>query len=147
MLLARAGHRVLLVDRATFPSDTISTHAIQAPGVTALRRWGLLERLDATRCPPFDKYSYDFGPFTISGSPKADNSDSSYAYGPRRTVLDKLLVDAAVEAGAELRESFVFEELVFDGDRVTGVRGHEKGGMTVTESARVVIGADGRNSQ
>jgi 2-polyprenyl-6-methoxyphenol hydroxylase-like FAD-dependent oxidoreductase len=146
MLLARAGHRVLLVDRATFPSDTVSTHAIHTPGVAALRRWGLLDRLDATGCPPFGKYSYDFGPFTISGSPKATNGDGSYAYGPRRTVLDKLLVDAAAEAGAELREGFVVEELVFDGDAVTGVRGHEKGGTTVTESALIVIGADGRNS-
>jgi flavin-dependent dehydrogenase len=146
MLLARAGHRVLLVDRATFPSDTVSTHAVHAPGVAALRRWGLLERLEATGCPPLRKYSYDFGPFTISGSPKAADGDISYAYGPRRTVLDKLLVDAAAEAGAEVRESFVAEELVFDGGAVTGLRGHGKGGKTVTESARIVIGADGRNS-
>ncbi|MCA1675336.1 MAG: FAD-dependent monooxygenase, partial [Actinobacteria bacterium] len=69
MLLARTGHRVLVVDRATFPSDTISTHLVHPPGVAALLRWGLLDRLTATGCPPIDTYSFDFGPFTISGAP------------------------------------------------------------------------------
>ena len=146
MLLARAGYRVLLVDRATFPSDSVSTHAVHVPGVAALSRWGLLERLGATGCPPFGKYSYDFGPFTISGSPKPVDGDISRAYCPRRTVLDKLLLDAAAEAGAEVREGFAVEELVFDNGAVTGVRRHGRNGGTITESARVVIGADGRNS-
>ena len=57
MLLARAGYRVLVVDRATFPSDTISTHLIHPPGVAALRRWGLLDRVTATGCPPIHTYS------------------------------------------------------------------------------------------
>ena len=102
MLLARKGYKVLVVDRATFPSDTISTHLIHPPGVAALERWGLLDRLVATGCPPIDTYAFDFGPFTIAGSPGTD--DAPVAYGPRRTVLDKLLVDAASEAGAEVRE-------------------------------------------
>ena len=65
MLLARKGYRVLVVDRATFPSDTLSTHMIHAPGVAALTRWGLLDRVIATGCPPVARYSFDFGPFTI----------------------------------------------------------------------------------
>jgi choline dehydrogenase-like flavoprotein len=68
MLLARKGYRVLLVDRATFPSDTISTHAIHAPGVAALRRWGLLDAVRATGCPPLETYRFDFGFFTIAGT-------------------------------------------------------------------------------
>jgi 2-polyprenyl-6-methoxyphenol hydroxylase-like FAD-dependent oxidoreductase len=139
MLLAREGHRVLLVDRATFPSDTISTHQVHPPGVAALERWGLLDRLIATGCPPIDTYAFDFGPFTISGSPGT-------AYAPRRTVLDKLLVDAASEAGAEVREGFTVETLVVEDGRVVGIRGHEKGAATVTERATVVVGADGRYS-
>ena len=146
MLLARAGRRVLLIDRATFPSDTVSTHAIHPPGVAALRRWGLLERLGSTGCPPWSRYSYDFGPFTISGTPRPADGDVARAYCPRRTVLDKLLLDAAAEAGAEVREGFAVEELVFVDGAVTGLRGHGRGGSTVAESARVVIGADGRNS-
>lgn len=144
MLLARKGLNVLVVDRATFPSDTISTHLVHPPGVAALKRWGLLERLTATGCPPIYTYSFDFGPFTISGAP--GTADIPVAYGPRRTVLDKLLVDAASEAGAEVREGFTVGEVLIEDGHVSGVRGHSKGGPTVTEDARVVIGADGWHS-
>ena len=112
--------------------------------MASLRRWGLLERLTATGCPPIDTYSFDFGPFTIAGAPGTE--DTPVAYGPRRTVLDKLLVDAASEAGAEVREGFTVEEVVVDDGRVTGIRGHGAGGRTVTEHAKVVVGADGRHS-
>ena len=67
-------------------------------------------------------------------------------YGPRRTILDKILVDAAAEAGAEVREAFTVEEILFEDGRVTGVRGHTRGDEAVVERARVVIGADGRHS-
>ena len=145
MLLARSGYRVLLVDKATFPSDTMSTHLAHPPAVAALARWGLLERLVATGCPPIERYSFDFGPITITGAPgRADGATRSY--GPRRIVLDALLVEAAVEAGAELREAFTVEEIVNEDGRVTGIRGHAKGGATVTERTKVVIGADGRHS-
>jgi flavin-dependent dehydrogenase len=144
MLLAGKGHRVLVVDRASFPSDTLSTHIVHPPGVASLGRWGLLERVTATGCPPIHTYEFDFGPFTISGAP--GTKATPVAYGPRRTVLDKLLVDAAAEAGAEVREGFTVTEVVGEGGRVTGVRGHGRGGRTVTEHARVVLGADGRHS-
>lgn len=144
MLLARSGYRVLLVDRATFPSDTVSTHMIHPPGVAALARWGLLDRVVASGCPEIDTYEFDFGPFTISGRPAT--AEAPIAYAPRRTVLDALLVGAAAEAGAELREQFTVESLVFEDGRVVGVRGHERGGSAVTERARVVVGADGRYS-
>jgi flavin-dependent dehydrogenase len=144
MLLARKGHKVLVVDRARFPSDTLSTHILHPPGVASLRRWGLLERLMATGCPPIDTYSFDFGPFAIAGAPGTE--DTPAAYGPRRTVLDKLLVDAASEAGVEVREGFTVEEVVVDDGRVTGIRGHGADGRTVSEHAEVVVGADGRHS-
>jgi 2-polyprenyl-6-methoxyphenol hydroxylase-like FAD-dependent oxidoreductase len=143
MLLARKNYKVLVVDRATFPSDTISTHMVHPPGVAALQRWGLLDRLLATGCPPIDTYAFDFGPFTLSGAPGTD--ENPVAYAPRRTVLDKLLVDAASEAGAEVREGFTVDEVVFENGSVTGIRGHGKNGAPVTEHARVVIGADGRH--
>src|SRR5207244_1178312 len=79
---------VLVVDRATFPSDTMSTHIVHPPGAAALRRWGLLDRLVATGCPPIDTYAFDFGPFTLAGSP--GTADSPVSYCPRRTVLDTL---------------------------------------------------------
>jgi 2-polyprenyl-6-methoxyphenol hydroxylase-like FAD-dependent oxidoreductase len=144
MLLARLGHRVLLVDRATFPSDTISTHVVHPPAVAALARWGLLERLVATGCPLLEAYSFDFGPVEVAGVPRAA-AGLSAAYCPRRTILDALLVDAATEAGAEVRQGFAVEEILFADGVVAGVRGRSRGGETV-ERARLVIGADGRHS-
>ena len=145
MLLARKGYRVLLVDKATFPSDTMSTHMVHPPGIAALKRWGLLERLEETGCPAVVTYSFDFGPVGIKGSPRAVDG-IAHGYGPRRTILDKLLVDAAVEAGAELREGFTVDEILFENGSVSGIRGHVKGGQNVTEKAKVVIGADGKHS-
>ena len=144
MLLARRGYRVLVVDRATFPSDTISTHLIHPPGVDALKRWGLFDRVRETGCPPIRTYAFDFGPFVNAGSPGFP--DSAVSYGPRRTVLDKVLVDAAAESGAEIREGFTVDEIVMEDGRVTGIRGHDQGGLPIRESARVVIGADGVHS-
>jgi flavin-dependent dehydrogenase len=144
MLLARKGYKVLVVDRATFPSDTVSTHVVHPPGVAALDRWGLLDPVVASGCPPVDTYSFDFGPFTITGNP--GTVEAPFAYCPRRTVLDKVLVDGAAAAGAEVREGFGVDELLVDDDRVVGIRGHESGGSEVTERARVVIGADGLKS-
>ena len=144
MLLARKGHRVLLVDRANFPSDTVSTHLIHPPGVSALRRWGLLDAVAGSNAPAIHTYQFDVGPFTLAGVP--GTADTPVAYGPRRTVLDKILLDAAAAAGAEVREEFVVEELTSDNGRITGIKGHGKDGRTVTENARVVIGADGIHS-
>lgn len=145
MLLAQKGYRVLVVDRAKFPSDTVSTHVIHAPGVDALRRWGLFDEIVGAGSPPFDIYSFDFGPFTIAGTPRAVEGNSA-AYAPRRTILDKVLIDAAALAGAEVREQFTVEDLVFADGAVVGIRSHDEGRQTVVERARVVIGADGRNS-
>jgi flavin-dependent dehydrogenase len=144
MLLARKGYKVLLVDRARFPSDTISTHVVHPLAVGALRRWGLHERLAKTGCPPIDKYTFDFGPLILGGAP--GTTSDPIAYCARRTVLDKLLVDAAAEAGAEVREDFVVDEILSRGGRVVGIKGHLHGGATVSENATVVIGADGRSS-
>lgn len=144
MLLAQQGHRALLVDRATFPSDTVSTHFVHAPGVALLQRWGLRDELAATGCPAITRYHFDFGPFVIEGTPRpSDGVDTAYC--PRRTVLDAMLVEAAAEAGAEVREGFGVEEVLFEDGAVVGVRGRTTTG-TVTERAKVVIGADGRNS-
>jgi flavin-dependent dehydrogenase len=144
MLLSRKGYRVLLVDRATFPSDTVSTHILHPRGVDALARWGLLDRLTATGCPAIDTYAFDFGAFTLEGAP--GTPEMPVAYCPRRTILDKLLVDAAREAGAEAREGFVVEEVLFEDGQVVGIRGRTKGGDAMVERARIVVGADGRNS-
>ncbi len=145
MLLARQGYRVLLLERAAFPSDTLSGHYIQQAGIGRLQRWGLLERLAATGCPPVRQMTFDVGLFALTGrAPSA--GDDLPDYCPRRSVIDPLLAEAAVEAGAELRTGFSVQELVSDGERITGIRGRAGGGATATEHARIVVGADGRHS-
>ena len=141
MLLAREGHRVLLVDRATFPSDTMSTHAVKKPAVAALSRWGLYDRLVATGCPPLQHMTFDLGPLRLVGNAPSPEG-GPFPYAPRRTVLDQLLVDAASEAGAEVREGYSVQELVIEDGRVVGIRGPSG----EVERATLVIGADGRHS-
>lgn len=145
MLLARKGYRVLLVDRAGFPSDSLSTHYIHQPGVARLARWGLLDSVIASNCPPARQQCFDAGPFTLCGTPTAVDGVKD-AYAPRRTVLDSILVDAAATAGAEVREHFSVSEIVTEGSRVIGIRGRAAGGSPVLEKARIVIGADGLHS-
>jgi 2-polyprenyl-6-methoxyphenol hydroxylase-like FAD-dependent oxidoreductase len=146
MLLARKGHRVLLVDRAVFPSDIPHGHLIRRGGPARLASWGLLERVIATGCPPITAMSSDIGDFRLAASDLAVDG-VPVALGPRRTALDHVLVDAAVEAGVELRAGFSVESLTMEGDRVTGIRGGDRRtGTSVTERATLTIGADGRNS-
>jgi flavin-dependent dehydrogenase len=145
MLLAARGLKVLAVDRAEFPSDTLSTHQVQVPGAARLAHWGVLERVRAAGTPATRYVRFDPGPLVLEGRwPAVDGVDALYS--PRRRILDKLLVDAAREAGAEVRERFAVDGLLFDGGRVVGIRGREHGGNEVRERARLVVGADGRHS-
>lgn len=148
MLLARSGHRVLLVDRSTFPSDMrLSNHLVWPPGIAALKRWGLLDELVRTGCPEITTGSMDVGPFALTGGFPSTADGVGAAYAPRRRILDGILVDAAIRAGAELWDGFTVEELTADErtGRVTGIRGRS-GGRTSTASAVVTIGADGMRS-
>ena len=145
MLLARQGHKILLVDKASFPSDIMSTHGAKSPAVEKLREWGLLDSVLASNCPPIHTLHVDLGPFALTGAVSGIDPDR-FILAPRRTVLDTILVEAAVAAGAELREHFTVDEVLFEDGRVTGIRGHERGGASVTEHAQIVIGADGRHS-
>ena len=127
MLLARRGHRVLLVDRATFPSDLPHGHFLHRRGPARLKRWGLLGRVAATGAPPIRSVVSDYGDFplsdrdiTVDGAP--------LGYGPRRRAMDQILLDAAVEAGADLRTGFAVQDYVGDGERITGIRGREAAG-------------------
>ncbi|MEU4240226.1 NAD(P)/FAD-dependent oxidoreductase [Actinoplanes sp. NPDC026619] len=145
MLLARAGLRVLAVDRARFPSDTLSTHQVQLPGGALLRRWGILDQLAARGTPPARTVVFDAGTAVLRGAyPPFDGVDA--VYSPRRTVLDALLIAAAREAGATVEESYVVERLTRDGAQVTGLIGRFKNGKSTTLTAQLVIGADGKHS-
>ena len=146
MLLARAGHKVALVDRASFPSDTMSTHFLWQRGGARLNAWGLLGRLQARGCAPIRQITFDTGPVQLTGiGPAVDGVAETYC--PRRTVLDALLAEAAAESGAELIDGFVVTDLLWSDGRVAGVRGHSPG-LPVQSSlpARLVVGADGLHS-
>ena len=144
MLFARAGFQVLLVDRVTFPKDTLSTLYIQQPGVARLHRWGVLDRVAATGCPPVHRISYELDGVRLAGNSLPFDGMAA-AYAPRRTVLDAILLDEAVAAGVEFREACAFSDVLTDGDRVTGVRLRTPGGRS-EERARLVVGADGMRS-
>ena len=145
MLLARQGKRILVLDRAHFPSDTVSTHFMWPRTTAALARWGLLDALAATGCPPIDAVNLHFGDVQLRGRPQPVEGTSAM-YCPRRTVLDKLLVDAARAAGAEIREGALVREVVREGDRVAGVRATLRDGTSCEARAPIVVGADGMTS-
>ncbi|MDQ3757181.1 MAG: FAD-dependent monooxygenase [Actinomycetota bacterium] len=146
MLLARRGHRVLLLDKASFPSDTLSTHLIHAAGTAALARWGLLDAVAASGAPAIATYTLDYGPFQVSAAPRPTPDGIDLAYAPRRTVLDELLVSAAVDAGVEVRTGVTVEGVLADRGAVVGVHGRDASGRELRELSRVVVGADGRRS-
>jgi len=149
MLLARKGFKVLLLDRAIFPSDTLSTHQVQLPGVARLERWGMLDRVIASGAPATRHVRFDAAGSVLEGHYPARRGVDAL-YSPRRTIPDKILVDAACEAGATVREGFVVEEVLTDDGHVTGIRGRVRNrkmsSTTVCEAARMVVGADGKCS-
>ncbi|MEU7584464.1 NAD(P)/FAD-dependent oxidoreductase [Streptomyces sp. NPDC041068] len=146
MLLARAGYSVLILEKARFPRDIMSSHYIHQPGVALLDRWGLLDKLRATDVQPLDRVIYHVGDdIRLEGcSLPADGHRTAYA--PRRFVLDPILAEGAVDAGAELREGCQVTDLIFEDDRVAGVKYRVSDGSEITERARLVVGADGMRS-
>jgi flavin-dependent dehydrogenase len=145
MLLARAGYRVLLLDKAPSGTDTLSTHLIHQPGVAALARWGVLDRVRASGCPPLDRVRYELADIRLEGCARGVDGQRA-GFAPRRHVLDAILAEAAVEAGVEFRDRCQVTGLLRDDTgRVVGVEGRHRGG-TFSERAHLVIGADGMRS-
>jgi len=146
LLLARAGMHVLAVDRARFPSDTLSTHQIQLPGGACLARMGLLEAVIASGAPPARQARFDPGPAVLSGTYRPYQGVDA-VYSPRRTTLDTIVLDAARAAGAQILDNFDVDHVMIDDGRVIGIRGAERGSRTPsTFRASLVIGADGKHS-
>jgi len=146
MLLARKGFSVAAFDRSTFPSDTISTHFIWPEGVAALHRWSVLDMILAAGPAKCTQW--------FASTPDGDRREAlqavdgiAYAISLRRFKLDALLVRAAREAGADVREHAVFDQLIFDDDRVIGIRAHDAiSGKRFEARGSIVVGADGRDS-
>jgi flavin-dependent dehydrogenase len=147
LLLARAGARVALVDRSAYGADTLSTHGLMRAGVLQLSRWGLLDEVIAAATPAIQRTMFHYADgesVQVSIRPGA-GVDALYA--PRRYLLDRILVDAAAEAGTHVRhETTVTALLRDDGDRVTGVRVRDRWGLAVDLQAAITVGADGIRS-
>jgi flavin-dependent dehydrogenase len=142
MLLGRAGHRVLLVERGAFGTEIPHGHFIHRGGPARLAKWGLLERVIATNCPAVTQQTLDVCGFTLTGH-HLEIGGAPLGVAPRRAKFDRLLIDAASEAGVEVREGFAVEDYIIDDGRVVGIRGVNG----VTERAALTIGADGRHSR
>jgi 2-polyprenyl-6-methoxyphenol hydroxylase-like FAD-dependent oxidoreductase len=146
MLLARLGHDVVVVEQASFPSDTISTHAIARSGVVQLRRWGLLDAVLGSGAPAIRRVTFHALGESVT-RPVKHKAGVDLVVAPRRYVLDTILAAAAGRAGAGVRTGVTVTGLRRDGDgRVAGIRGHDRAGAAVELRARYVIGADGLRS-
>lgn len=146
MLLARNGHRVLVVDRGRYGTDTLSTHALMRGGVVQLHRWGVLPAVIASGTTPVRQATFFYGDeSTVVPIAARDGIDALYA--PRRHVLDRLLVDAAAGAGADIVYGIrIMSLLRTDAGRVAGVVLEGRQGDVHHVAARVVVGADGLRS-
>src|SRR5262245_1454401 len=142
LLLARAGARVLVVDKGVYGSDTVSTHALMRGAVLQLTRWGVLPAVVAAGTPPVRSttFSYASDETTVAIEPRY-GVDALYA--PRRTVLDRILVDAAMESGVEFEYGVQVRDLRMDGRG--RVRGIEAGRLGLLE-AGLIVGAAGLHS-
>jgi 2-polyprenyl-6-methoxyphenol hydroxylase-like FAD-dependent oxidoreductase len=146
MLLARKGLRVLVVDSGREGSDTLSTHALMRGGVMQLARWGVLDAVKAAGTPTVRTTSFHYQEEVLEVAIKPQ-AEVDGLYAPRRTVLDRLLVDAARQAGVELRFGARVQGLVRAADgRVTGVVTRTEDGEVTEVRAELVIGADGMRS-
>jgi len=150
MLLASFGLRVLLFDKSRYGTDTLSTHALMRPAVLLLQRWGLTDRLEAEGTPRITKTSFHYSDSERREAVEVDikpRHGVEALYAPRRNVLDRILVDAAREAGADVHHGVQMLELLHaDDGRVTGVRLRDESGHAREVRAGIVIGADGRRS-
>ncbi len=113
MQLARVGVSVLAVDKSTYGADTLSTHSIARAGILLLSRWGVLDPIRAAGTPRADRVVFHYGD-DIKSIDIPPRGDVDGLYSPRRTVLDRSLVDAAVDAGATVRHGTTVSGIVRD---------------------------------
>ena len=146
MLLARRGLHVLAIDKGTKGSDTLSSHALMRGAVTRLRRWGLLGRVWEAGTPVIRKSSFRYGAEVYELDVPANDEIPGLA-APRRTVLDPILVDAAIVAGAAVHHRTRLVGIDTDATgRVRGVELEFADGSTGAISTDLLIGADGLRS-
>lgn len=159
MLLARHGHRVLLIEKSVFPRDTNSTHFIWPRGVSYLNRWGLaehilkstphytnmelnIEGISLTGCIPLEDLKQRF-----RGLHGDDHGVMNTYCGPRRYFLDTYLLDSAKKSGVEVIEGATYKHPIMENNVVTGISANLSDGSSFIAKANIVIAADGRFSK
>jgi flavin-dependent dehydrogenase len=143
--LARAGRRVVVLDRSRFPSDTLSTHLLWPGGLAELRALGALARVEAVGAPRLPIGMAIGHDIEVRG--RYSTVDGiGYAMCVRRKGLDAALVQTARESGAEVREGCRVTGLIIRSGRVCGVRFTDRDGAEGELHAPLVVGADGRRS-
>ena len=146
--LGDAGYETLLVDRASFPSPTLSTHFFRGGGlVSVLDRLGVLDDVLALGCPKLTRqYTYINGGTEAIPGEAQNPGDAGFCLSVRREPLDALLIDRAqATEHVEVWEKTTLEDLAWVNGEVAGVRVRVDGESTLI-GARVVVGADGRHS-
>src|SRR5580704_4613206 len=117
-LLARAGLSVALVEQATFPRDTLSTHIFESAALAFLNRLGVLSALRATGAPIVNRVDIRQEGFRARVPVPQQPGDAGGAMSVRRLLLDPILLQAAVETGAEVWMGAKVTALVTDRGRV-----------------------------
>jgi 2-polyprenyl-6-methoxyphenol hydroxylase-like FAD-dependent oxidoreductase len=147
LLLARLGHDVILLDRAIFPADTLSTHQIARTGVVQLHRWGLLQAVLDSGAPAIRQVTFTTADESVTRQIK-HKAGVDLLVAPRRYILDTIVAEAAADAGASMRQGVTVTGVhLDDAGRATGIYGHDSTGAALDIEARFVVGADGLGSR
>lgn len=144
-LLARSGVRVVVLERASFPRETLSSHLFETDGLEFLSRLGALERLLETGAPLVEATDTRVEDLRLQMDLPQRPGDVGGMISVRRRLLDPILVELAEQAGAEVRMGAQVSGAIEDGPRVAGVR-YTHDGAEHELRARLVVGADGRHS-
>lgn len=144
--LGRAGRRVLMIDRVTFPSDTLSTHVNFPSAVAEIQALGALERVLECNPPKCHQGMVEAdGVRCLAPWDPVDGID--YGICVPRTYFDHALVRTAVEdCGVELRERTSVVDLVWENRRVVGALLRGPDGEEYEVRSKLLVGADGRRS-
>jgi 2-polyprenyl-6-methoxyphenol hydroxylase-like FAD-dependent oxidoreductase len=144
-LLGEYGHKVLLLDRAYFPSDTLSTHFFRSPALKAFQRAGMFDQVQSA-APHLVKTFTDVEGHTWSDRVEEDN-DIDYLMCLRRITLDAILTERVQEvANVEFRQGARFTDLIRENGTVAGAMWTDQEGKHEAIS-RAIVGADGFYSQ
>jgi len=143
-ILGQKGYRVLMLDRTTFPSDTLSTHFFRAPALRAFDKIGVGSEVQSVA--PQLRVNYNVIDGIEFPEPVDRPEDYPFYMCVRRIVLDDILIRRIKQIpDIELQEGVKVTGLIWNNDIVNGVK-WEKGNEKGEYKAKVIVGADGVNS-